>query len=190
MTQSGRSHFGAKDLQKSQMQKVSTTIYRASFINHLRQAWPIALYASIIPILPWWVSYFHGIDDPQFATIVASVLFGLVFFPHLLIHLRYSFVSSNLSVDFLDQEKEIVIKSDNYAKVIRDFDIESVDMVLPRSLARQEIFVYPWQIYGYAILKLVSGEEFLITSLVVPRLKFPFEFRNVNTRERLYCWPP
>jgi hypothetical protein len=144
--------------------------FRASWKNHVRQAWSIVLYASLPIIVPVYLHYEHGIEDLRFATLVASAFFGLVFVPHFLIHLRYTLLSTGVSVQFDDLDRTITIKSRDQVKVIHDHDIESVDMVLPRSLARDEISVYPWQVYGYATLNLLSGENVLITSLVLPEL--------------------
>lgn len=164
--------------------------YNMSLRSHLIQAWPIAIFSSILVIIPAGAHYYLGIEDLRFPMLVALILFSLVFVPHLLIHLRYARVSSHFSIEFRANEKEIVVECGKYTKVIRDADIERVDMVLPRSLARNEIAVYPWQLYGYAVLKLTSGEKLLVTSLVVPKLKFPYKFRNVGVRIGLYCWPP
>ena len=169
---------------------MSRKIYHASLTSHVRQGWPILIYALLLPGVPLYVHYVHGIEDLRFTILVTAAFFLLILVPHLLIHLRYTFLSSAVSVEFIDQPQEIVVKFGDQTKVIHNVDIETVDLVIPRSLARKEVFVYPWQLYGYAIINLRSGEKVLITSLVVPRLKFPFKLQNVNIRESLYCWPP
>lgn len=157
--------------------------------SHVRQAWPIIFYATLPIIIPVYLSYVHGIEDVKFGTILAFAFFGLILVPHFLIHYRYTILSSGVTVKFDGQHKKITFKSRDDQKVVHDHDIASIDMVLTRSLARDELIAYPWQAYGYAIIRLRSGEKLLITSLLVPRMKIPYEFRELNVRESLYCWP-
>lgn len=169
---------------------MSDKTYRTTWVSHFHQAWPILLYALAMLALPIYMRYAHGLKDLRFETILAAVFFSLVFIPHLLIHLRYTLVTAGLSVAFSGDQETIVINSPDEKRVIKVREIERVELVVPRSLARHELFVYPWQIYGYAIFTLTSGEQFLITSLLLPGMEFPFELPNVITQERLYCWPP
>lgn len=141
-------------------------------------------------IVPAGARYALDVEDLRVSVLVAAALFSLVFIPHVLIHVRYSIVSRRSSIEFRADSNVIIFRSNGTTKLISEDDIQSVDMVLPRSLARNEIAAYPWQLYGYAILNLTSGEKLLVTSLLVPELAFPFEFRNLNTQEGLYCWPP
>ena len=164
--------------------------FRVTWKSHIRQAWTTIFYAALVPIVPIYLHYRHGIEDVTFAAVTtASGFFCLILVPHILIHFRYAMVSHGVTVDFDSQNRRVTFSSGDDVSVINDRDIKSLDMVLTRSLARDGIDVYPWQLYGYATINLHSGGQFLITSLQVPRMKIPYEFRDINVQEHLYCWP-
>ena len=147
------------------------------------------MYAALPIIVPVYLHRAHGIDDLAFVVWVSLSFFGLVFVPHLLIHLRYTRVSSGQRFQFDIRDRSITARLGADQRKFDKSEIVRTELIVPRSLARKEIIVYPWQQYGFARLYMNSGETILITSLVLPRLQFPFELQNVNVHEKLYCWP-
>jgi hypothetical protein len=95
-----------------------------------------------------------------------------------------------MSFRFNSREQQIQIRRRDLTRVVADSEIASVECVAHRSLVRNEVAMYPWQAYGYAVVRLESGEHFVVTTLAVPNLQWPYEFRKAKIREVLYPWPP
>ena len=74
--------------------------FRTTWKNHIRQAWPIIVYAALPVIVPIYLHFRHEIEDVTLATAITSGFFGLILVPHLLIHVRYTKVSRGVIVDF------------------------------------------------------------------------------------------
>ena len=168
---------------------MSNEAYRVTWISHLRQGWPFFLYSLLLVGVPLYVHY-RGVKDLRVAVVSAIAFFCLFFIPHLLIHLRYAWVSRKMSISFDKNNSVLSINDGRTVKVFRLNDIKSTALVLPGPLAHDEAFFYPWQIYGYATIVTYAGQKNVVTSLLVPDLRFPVDLPNAVVHKRFYCWPP
>lgn len=158
--------------------------------HHFRQAWTILIYALVLvsgPILVW---YQYGPNRLPLAFSISGALFLTVFISHAVLHVRYTRVSRGMSFTFNNLKKQIQIRRYGIARVVKDEQIAKVECVAHRSLVRNEAAMYPWQAYGYAVVRLKSGEYFVVTTLAVPDFRWPYEFREAEIREVVYPWPP
>ncbi len=144
-----------------------------------------------MPVLgPVIVLYQYGSNRLPLAFLVSGALFLAVFIPHAALHIRYTSVSRGLALKFDNVKKHIHVRKHGESRIVKDEQIANVQCVAHRSLTRNEAAMYPWQAYGYAIVRLRTGERLVITTLAVPDLRWPYEFRNAEIREVLYPWPP
>src|SRR5690606_41940961 len=56
-------------------------------------------------------------------------------------------------------------------------------------LAENRMLWFPWDSYNYSIIRLKSGQQFILTSLLVPNMKLPFDEQKIRLRKRFYCYP-
>lgn len=163
--------------------------FKPTIANHFRQTWTFLIYAQALTLGPAIVWYKHGAQSLPLAYSVAVPLFLAVFVPHAILHVRYNSVSRGMSFVFKNKH-QIEVRRAGVTRVVGDVEIDNVECVLHRSLSRNETTMYPWQTYGFAIVRLVTGEHFVITTLAVPDLRWPYEFCKATIREVLYPWPP
>ena len=91
---------------------------------------------------------------------------------------------------FDEAGRSITFKCADNELSVADDDIRTVQVTLPPPLTNGSPVWFPWQEYCYAVITTSAGKQFLITCLAVPGLRWPYEFKNAEVLESLYCWPP
>ena len=160
-----------------------------SLQNHMIHAWSSAIFLIVLGVTAAFISYVYGVEHLPLVLSVAGTYVGIVVALHAAIHIRYMLVSKGKWFQFDIGKRQTIIHENGETRIISDDDVLVVEVVLHRSLSRNELAFYPWQTYGYALIRLKSGDCILITTLALPKLDWPYEFRNVVVSEKLYPWP-
>ncbi|HLW18817.1 MAG TPA: hypothetical protein VKX33_00760 [Cyclobacteriaceae bacterium] len=65
-------------------------------------------------------------------------------------------------------------------------DIELIKRFKSYPLAENRLQWFPWDNYNYSIIRLKNGQEFTITSLLVPNMDLPIDCGRVKLEKRFY----
>jgi hypothetical protein len=120
---------------------------------------------------------------------VLPIILGLVFgLDAIVLHIRYWILNRNTVLKISDEFIELNM-NENTTKIKPD-DIESLELNLTRPFFDHGPVWGPGEDYLYAFIRLNSGEEFIITSLLLAKLKLPESFLDKSTKiQRLRAWP-
>ncbi|MDN3653247.1 hypothetical protein QWY77_10880 [Thalassotalea ponticola] len=164
--------------------------FSLSIKSHFIQAWPIFIILGIALCTPYLFVSEFGEQSFGFGVNAALIIFFVVFIPHSIIHIRYTLLSRGKEVSFDKKNKEIRYKSRNSERIIKHSDINNVRIVLNTAQKNNSPQCFPWQAYSYAVLILKTGEQILITSLLVPNLNWPYTFSSITLEDDIWCWAP
>ena len=131
----------------------------------------------------------HELDVPKYARILLPIILGLILgLDALVLHIKYWMINRNTVLNISDECIEVSING-NITEIKPD-DIEIFELNLTRPFFDHGPVWGPGEDYLYAFIRLKSGEEFVITSLLLARLKFPEPFLDKSTKvQRLRAWP-
>lgn len=65
-------------------------------------------------------------------------------------------------------------------------DIDHIEKYMSYNLAANRSGVVPWDDYHHTIIYLKNGQEFIVTSLLVPNLNLPLEEEKIVMKTNLY----
>lgn len=161
-------------------------LYRLSFSNQINNAWPILIYLLIFSVLPFYMIFKYGNNDTAFFFLLSVLGFSFFFIPHLIIHINYYKKNQNFTFFYDANNLKITIgPKDKMAS----FSLNEILCVIcfksyPFSENRMQWF--PWDSYNYSIIQLKNGEEFTITSLLVPNMELPIDPHKIRLEKRFY----
>ncbi len=161
--------------------------HKITLLSHLKQMrlilYGIVLGGGLVAIIT------HELDVPLHVRILLPViLFFVLGVDAVVLHIRYWMLNRNTSITLSDECIEIS-SNGNTTKVTPD-KIEIFELNLTRPFFDHGPVWGPGEDYLYAFIRLKSGEEFVITSLLLARLKFPEPFLDKSTKvQRLRAWP-
>jgi hypothetical protein len=131
----------------------------------------------------------YELDVPIHERVMLPIILGLILgLDALVLHVRYWMMNRNTVLKISDECIEVSISGN--ATEIKPDDIESLELNLTRPFFDNGPVWGPGEDYLYAFIRLKSGEEFVITSLLLAKLKFPEAFLDQSTKiQRLRAWP-
>ncbi len=68
-------------------------------------------------------------------------------------------------------------------------DIDWIERNKSFALAADWYQWMPWDNYNYSVIHLKNGQQFVVTSLLVPNMDLPLEENKIKLRKRFYCYP-
>ncbi|WP_456462586.1 hypothetical protein [Reichenbachiella sp.] len=131
-----------------------------------------------------------GNSDIEFFLNTSLVLFLVFFIPHLAIHLNYYYSNKNDSFGYDDLKREVSFERDGLVVTYELDKVESLTQFRSGPFAEKRARMFPWDKYNYSIVRFNSGEEILITSLLVPQLELDIDDARITLNKRFYCWSP
>jgi hypothetical protein len=166
---------------------VNNTKHEITLLSHIKQIrlipYSIILGGSGIAIAT------HELNVPIHVRVLLPIILGLVFgLDAIVLHIRYWILNRNTVLKISDECIEVSISGN--ATEIKPDDIDSFELNLTRPFFDNGPVWGPGEDYLYAFIRLKSGEEFVITSLLLAKLKFPEAFLDQSTKiQRLRAWP-
>jgi len=142
---------------------------------------------TIVPIY-YYFEIEADINLTTFKYAAYIILFSLI--PQIIFHLCYWFLSKNIQISFNSKENTITYTSKSVDLEFFLSDIESIETNLSFPRSRGTPSFATWDNYFYSVIHLISGEELLVTSLIVPDLIWPIELPNEEIEGYFICWPP
>lgn len=162
--------------------------FKMNISSHFLQIqWQIS-YGVMLCFIPMYIYYQYGIEGISFSISLVAAFFILNLIPHCLIHYNY-FSRSKGKYFCINPKSKTFEYLDSSSKI--EFKLEDVDSVITtisKSKANRNPRLFPWDSYCYSRISLKSGDEILITSLMVRELKWPIKLPNESIIEAYYCW--
>jgi hypothetical protein len=161
--------------------------HQITLLSHIKQIrlilYGIILGGGIIAIAT------HDLDVPIHVRILLPIILGLVLgIDALVLHVRYWMLNRNTVLKISDECIEINING-NVTEISPE-KIETFELHLTRPFFDNGPVWGPGEDYIYAFIRLKTGEGFVITSLLLAKLKFPEAFLDQSTKiQRLRAWP-
>ncbi len=138
--------------------------------------------AMFVGILIWFQ---FSID----AVIGVSILWGIDAITSLYLHFLY--LSKNKGEEYEVRDTELIRRKGGEVTVYRNDEIEKIIVYLSPALYKNSNFhLLAIEGYHYAVVKLKTGEELMLTCLLAPRIdKSLKQMRGVlfEKRKRLFC---
>lgn len=160
--------------------------YKISFEHHLKNAWMILIYLSIFSILPIYMINRFGTNDALIFIQLSILGFLLFFLPQLILHINY-YMRNKRDIFFYDPVgQRITINHKGESASFSFSDIELIKQFKSYPLAEDRMQWFPWDNYNYSIVRLKNGQEFIITSLLVPNMDLPIDSDKIKLMKKFY----
>jgi len=157
--------------------------------HHFKNIWPIFIAVIGFSLMPIYLNYKYGSEDLHLYIKVCFFSFLVFFIPQLVIHLAYYWANRGRVFYYAPDERRVKIEINNRTyKFILD-DIEWIERNKSFALAADWYQWMPWDNYNYSVLRVKTGEQFVITSLLVPNMDLPIDESKIRLRKRFYCYP-
>jgi hypothetical protein len=160
--------------------------YKISFEHHIKNAWTILIYLLIFSILPVYMVNRFGFGDTLIFLQLSILGFLLFFVPQLIIHINYYMRNKGDIFLYDPVGKRITINRKGESASFLFSDIELIKRFKSYPLAENRMQWFPWDNYNYSNIRLKNGQEFIITSLLVPNMDLPIDSGRVKLEKRFY----
>lgn len=167
-----------------------TYTYSITIGHHFKNAKGILIFLIIFSLGPYYLIYKHGYQDVNLYYFGCLGLFLLFLVPQMAIHLRFYLLNKGRTFFYLpDQQRmSLMLKSGRTIQFSFD-DIKRVERSKSIPLAENRAHWFPWDNYNYSVIYLKDGQQFVITSLLVPNMDLPLDESKIKLRKRFYCYP-
>jgi len=158
--------------------------------DHWRHLWPSLLFfVMLIVILPVYLAYRFGSDTVPSSLTYSIGAFLLIFWPHMVIHSHHASVNKGASLSIDGPSNEIRISNDATQLRIPLTDANEL-LVIKGVGAYWGLSMYPWQSYGYALIRYDDVTRVAVSSLLVPLESWEKFFVGCEVEKSIYPWPP
>ena len=163
--------------------------YCINLKSHILQAWPILIHVLIVAIVPIFFKVNYGSDSVEFAVKLSITWFCLPLIPQIVIHIKYYLLNKKSVLNFCGDK--ISYEDEHLSVTFTQKNISEVSICMPNVIKNNSVPWFPWQSYYFSRFKLNTGEEFIVTTLLLPNLMWPFELEmsKFNIRSSIFCWP-
>lgn len=160
--------------------------YKICLDHHFKNAWTILIYLVIFSVLPIYMINRFGSEDILVFVQLSVVVFLVFFIPQLILHINY-FMRNKGDVFFYDPTGQKITLNHKGESVSFSFrDIELVKRFKSYPLAENRMQWFPWDSYNYSVIRLKGGQEFIVTSLLVPNMDLPIDSDKIVLNKKFY----
>jgi hypothetical protein len=163
--------------------------YKITLKSHLVQIWPIFIYLSAALLLPLYFSGKYKAETIETITHFSGLLLAFLIIPMLILHLRYFMLNRESLIE--EKSKNIFsLKIQDLELSVKTIDIEKIDIYKSVSAYYKGFRVLPVDNYFYGVIKLKSGQDIIITTLIDPELVWlsHLNVNKINTFRSVFCW--
>lgn len=160
--------------------------YRISFEHHLKNAWAIIIYLSIFSILPFYMISRFGSKDTLIFLLLSIVGFLVFFIPQLVLHINYYMKNKGDTFYYDPSGQKVTINHKGELTSFSFGDIQLLKRFKSYPLSEDRMQWFPWDNYNYSIIRLKNGQEYTITSLLVPNMDLPIDSKRIKLEKRFY----
>ena len=164
-------------------------IYRLSVKNYVYHWWVLVIHLAFLVGTPIYITNRYGGESRDLAMVVVALWFSLSFVPFLLLQAKYTIENLGVLLSYDPTSQIVKVASRSVERTFHVSCIDKIFTVKTRAFIRGSLLWLPWDTSCYGVILLKSGERFLITSLLIPRLEWPFTEIRESVRGSFYCWP-
>ena len=126
--------------------------------------------------------------NPEILINAGFILTIVFILPMLTLHLNYYFMNRGDSFycDLQNGFFKFIKKGESKEFYIKD--IESIVCHKSWPLAENRTAVLPWDIYNYATITLISGQQIKLSSLLVQEFDKKIDVPNIQIKKTFYPW--
>ena len=160
--------------------------FRMDFLSHIKQLKWSFIFLIILTIGEVYIVSLGGGIREVLIGIVIFIVFSL---DVIFLHTRYWYLNKKLILEILDRDT-LKITCGDKVELISSIDVSVLELNLTRPYYYNRVSVAAGETYNYANLKLKSGNEYCITSLLSPNLTMPENFISKSKKiKRWLSWP-
>ncbi|MCH7415700.1 hypothetical protein MM213_19525 [Belliella sp. R4-6] len=128
----------------------------------------------------------YGVIKYEKVMLISFVVFMIFLIPQLILHINY-YRQNNGDVFIYDPlDQRIVINTKGESASFSFNEIELIKRFKSYPLAENRIQWFPWDNYNYSIIQLKNGQQFIITSLLVPNMDLPIDSGKIKLKKSFY----
>jgi len=117
------------------------------------------------------------------------ICFAAMYIPLLVLHLRYAIENKGMSFSYEPNGRTISVIRKGKNERFPLSELAELRSYKTRSLMKKSSLFFPWDSSCFSVLRFTDGQEFIITSLMVPFLIWPFDYPGEVTLPKVFCWP-
>jgi hypothetical protein len=161
--------------------------YRISIDHQFKHLWVIFYYVLVIVCGVLYFSYSrYGFIDFGKIIPISFVTILIFLIPQIILHINY-YMRNKGDIFFYDPTgRRITINRKGESASFSFSDIELIKRFKSYPLAENRMQWFPWDNYNYSIIRLKNGQEFIITSLLVPNMDLPIDSGRIKLEKRFY----
>lgn len=161
--------------------------YRISIDHQFRHLWVILYYTLIIVSGSLYFSYSrYGFINFEKIIVISFGTFLIFLIPQLIIHINY-YTKNKGDIFFYDPAGQRITLNHKGESFSFTFgDIELIKRYKSYPLAENRMQWFPWDSYNYSIIRLKEGQEYIVTSLLVPNMDLPVESKKIKLKKTFY----
>lgn len=159
--------------------------FKVGLRSHLRSGVSILLGLLVCVFFPYILSFAKDGDIESFLIIPISI-FIVGVLPVIIIHISYYLANKGDTLTFSFQDRIITIFHKGNSTTFTLDDIDHIEKYMSYNLAANRSGIIPWDDYNHSIIYLKNGQEFIVTSLLVPNLSLPLEDGKMIIKTNFY----
>ena len=163
--------------------------YRLTLRNYLYHWWPLAIHVAFLIGVPLYIRYKYGPAATEIALTVTVAWFLVGFVPFLLLQIYYTVLNYGAVLACDQSGSNISFSRRGGSTKFEVDDIASIHTVKTYANIKSSLLWFLWDTSCYSELRLRNGESFLVTSLLLPRIEWPFATVAETVRGTVYPWP-
>lgn len=160
--------------------------FKVNFLSHIKQLKGSLIFLVVLTI---GEVYIFSLGGGKREILIGIVLFIAFSLDVIFLHTRYWYLNKKLILEILDRDT-LKITCGDKVELINSNDVSVLELNLTRPYYHNRVSVAAGEEYNYANLRLKSGREYYITSLLSPNLTVPENFINKSKKiKRWISWP-
>lgn len=159
--------------------------FKVGLRSHLKSGVSILLGLLVCVCLPYLLSLAKNENIKSFFVVpIAIFIVGVL--PAIIIHINYYLANRGDTLLFSFQDRIVTIIHKGNSTTFTLDDIDHIEKYMSYNLAADRSGVIPWDDYNHTIIYLKNGQEFIVTSLLVPNLRLPLEGDKIVVKTNFY----
>ena len=161
--------------------------YKISFEHQIKHLWVIVYYGLVIVCGSFFISYSrYGFIDYAKILVISTVGFLVFFIPQLILHMNY-YMKNKGDIFYYDPlGQRVTINHKGESASFSFDDIQLLRRFKSYPFAQNRMQWFPWDNYNYSIIQLKNGQEFIVTSLLVPNMDLPIDSDKIILEKSFY----
>ncbi|MDW3194246.1 MAG: hypothetical protein R8G66_17865 [Cytophagales bacterium] len=164
-------------------------VYKVSIKSQFKHLWSLIFIIVIFPFIGYQFGLYK-MDSPDEKSIVEVLLFviSVLTIPLITLHINHLLNSVNICVEVNFVEGVIRYTNPEGITEFRKEDVDFVINVKSIPLAENRLPILPWDVYNYALIKLKSGREIKISSLLIDQFDKQIGIGKISVKKSFYPW--